>query len=105
MNELVKVENNQIIATEEFMKNYKEKKKIAEEFELMDKELKQVLKDGMEANNVEKISGCGIYAELKFSKGRKSLDTKRLESELPDIYAEYLKQGNPYSSLTLKMID
>lgn len=105
MNELVKVENNQIIATAEFMKNYKEKKKQAEEFELMEKELKQILRDGMEANNIEKISGCGMYAELKFSKGRKTLDTKRLEKELPDIYEEYLKQGDPYSSLTFKITD
>ncbi len=105
MNSLVEIKDNQIIATEEFTKNYKEKKKIAEEFDLMDKELKQVLKEGMEQNNIEKISGCGIYAELKYSKGRKSIDTKRLEEELPDIYEEYLKQGNPYSSLTLKMID
>ncbi len=105
MNEIVKVENNQIVATEEFIKNYKEKKKISEEFELMEKEFKQAIKDAMEQNNIEKVSGCGIYAELKYSKGRKTLDTKRLETELPDIYEEYLKQGNPYSSLTLKIMD
>ena len=105
MNELVKVENNQIVATEDFLKIYKEKKQIAEEFELMEKELKQILKEGMEANNIEKISGCGIYAELKYSKGKRSIDTKRLEEELPDIYEYYLKQGNPYSSLTLKFMD
>lgn len=104
MNNLVKVENGQIVAPEEFMKNYKEKQKIAEEFELMEKELKQILREQMEQNNIEKISGCGMYAELKFSKGRKSIDTKRLETELPDIYEEYLKQGDPYSSLTLKVM-
>lgn len=105
MNEIMKIENNQLSVSKEYMKTYLEKKKIAEEFELMDKEFKQGVKDLMEQNNIEKISGDMIFAELKFSKGRKSIDTKRLEEELPDIYKEYLKQGNPYSSLTLKFTE
>lgn len=105
MNEIVKITDGQLIATKDYMNTYLEKKKIAEEFELMDKEFKQAVRDIMDKNNIEKISGPGIYAELKWSKGRKSIDTKRLEQELPDIYEEYLKQGDPYSSLTLKIAD
>ncbi len=105
MNEIITLENNNIQVKEDYINTYKELKKAAEKFELMDKELKQKIKDLMTENNIEKISGCGIYAEIKYSKGRKSVDTKRLEQELPDIYEEYLKQGDPYSSLTLKILD
>ena len=29
-------------------------------------------------------------------RGRKSIDNKRLQAEMPEVYEKYLKQGNDY---------
>ena len=105
MQELVTIENNDIVIASEVIEEYKTLKKAKEDFELKEKEFKQVLKDKMSELGIEKWSGCGLNISIKYSKGKKTIDTKRLEKELPDVYEEYLKQGNPYSSLTIEVIE
>ncbi len=44
-------------------------------------------------------SGFNIF--WKWKKGTETCDTKRLKKERPDIYAEYLKVGNPTRAFSI----
>ena len=105
MNELVKIENNEIVIAKEIVDKIKDFKKAKEEMDLMEKELKQQLKDQMEKLGVKKFIINGLSATLKDATTRKSLDTTRLKNECPDIYEEYLKESPVASSITLTVAD
>lgn len=105
MNDLVKVENNEIIIANEIVDKFKQFKKLKEEMDLTEKEIKQQLKDAMESVGVKNWAFNGIYAEIKYCDGRTTLDNTRLKEELPDVYKEYSKKGEPYSSFTLKITE
>lgn len=101
MNELVKVENNEIIVAHEIIEEYKQFKKTKDAFDLKDKEFKQQLKDAMEQVGMKKFIMNGLCAVVKDGTTRTTLDSKRLKLELPDIYGEYSKTSEVASSLTL----
>ena len=103
MNELVKIENNEIVIAKEIVNQFKEFKKIKDQMDLKEKEVKQQLMDAMEKVGVKSWAFNGIFAEIKYCKGRTTVDTARLKEELPDIYEEYSKTGEPYNSFTLKV--
>ena len=101
MNELVKIENNEIIVkkgTIEQLKNFYELKA---KMDIMEKELKQGLKEVMEEKGVKKFIVNGLCASIKDSTTRTTIDSKRLKEECPDIYKEYSKTTNVASSITL----
>lgn len=101
MNELVKIENNEIIVkkgTIEQLKNFYELKA---KMDIMEKELKQGLKEVMEEKGVKKFIVNGLCASIKDSTIRTTIDSKRLKEECPDIYKEYSKTTNVASSITL----
>ena len=93
MNELVKIENNEIIVkkgTIEQLKNFYELKA---KMDIMEKELKQGLKEVMEEKGVKKFIVNGLCASIKDSTTRTTIDSKRLKEECPDIYKEYSKNS------------
>lgn len=101
MNELVKIENNEIIVkkgTIEQLKNFYELKA---KMDIMEKELKQGLKEVMEEKGVKKFIVNGLCASIKDSTTRTTIDSKKLKEECPDIYKEYSKTTNVASSITL----
>lgn len=105
MNELVKIENNSILVANEIIEEYKNFRKIKEEFEIKDKEFKQELKEAMEKVGLKKFIINGLCANIKEGTTRVTLDSKRLKEELPDIYEEYSKISEVSSSITLTIAD
>ena len=103
MNEIVKIENNEIIIKEEFIKKYKEFKKVQLEMEIAEKEFKEELKNAMELIGKENIILDGFSASLRKGSTRTTLDTARIKKELPQIYEEYSKTSETPSSIILKV--
>ncbi len=101
--ELVLVDNNQIIIAEDVVEKIKAFNKAKLEMDLMEKELKESLKNAMEKVGIKKFIINGLSATIKDPYIRKSLDTKRLETECPDIYRAYLKETEVASSITLSI--
>ncbi len=105
MNELVKVENNEIVIVGDIIDQFKNFKKLKDEMDLKEKEFKQSLKDAMELTGKTKFIANGLCASIKSGTVRTSLDSKRLKEELPDIYEEYSKTSPVASSITLTIED
>ena len=105
MNDLVKIENNEIVIASEVIEQFKEFKKIKEEMDLKEKEVKQQLMDAMEKVGVKSWAFNGIYAEIKHVDGKTTIDSKRLKEELPDVYQDYSKTTSVSSSVTISVLD
>ena len=101
MNELVKIENNEIVISEDFIDRYKNFKKIQLEMDLMEKDFKVKLKNAMESLGKEKIILNGFSAKIKAGYTTQKFDSTRFKKECPEIYEEYLKESNVSSSITL----
>lgn len=93
----INTKDNPVLITEAIEKELKYLKEV-------DKEI-QSLEDLKETSiaNIKKWMGDNTYAQsvdwkLRWNvvKGRKSIDTKALQQDHPDIYEKYLKQGNDY---------
>lgn len=101
MNELVKIENNEIIVENDFIEKYKSFLKLKAQMDLMKKEFELNLKTAMEEKGIKKFIVSGLCASIKDATTRNSIDTKRLKEECPDIYEAYLKTTPVSSSITL----
>ena len=101
MNELVKIENNEIIVDNEVVQQIIAFQKAKAKMDLMEKELKSSLKEAMEKVGLKKFIVSGLCASIKDATTRNSIDTKRLKEECPDIYEAYLKTTPVSSSITL----
>ena len=101
MNELIKIENNEIVISEDFIDRYKNFKKIQLEMDLMEKDFKVKLKNAMESLGKEKIILNGFSAKIKAGYTTQKFDSTRFKKECPEIYEEYLKESNVSSSITL----
>jgi predicted phage-related endonuclease len=101
MNELVKVEDGKIIVEQDIVKQIREFEQFKAEMDLKEKHLKEALKEAFEQYGITSWSTDGLSAKYKSATTRKSIDTKRLKEELPDIYEEYIKESNVASSISL----
>ncbi len=103
--ELVKVENNQIIAPQEFIDKIVEFEKKALEIELQKQEFKESLLQAMEENGITNWKTPNGEIEVSYRKPstRTTIDSTRLKKELPDIAEEYSKTSDVKSSITLKI--
>lgn len=105
MNELVKIENNEIVVVPEIIEQFKNFKRQKDEMDLKEKQFKQELKDQMEKLGIKKFIINGLSAVIKDGSTRTTLDSKKLKEELPDIYDEYSKTSEVASSITLTIAD
>ena len=106
MNELVKIENNEIVVTEQsFIDEYANYLKWKKETELKDKEFKQALADKMEQLGKKSINVGKLIITLKKATTRTSIDTKKLKEELPDVYQDYSKTTPVASSVVISVLD
>ncbi|MCI8575832.1 MAG: hypothetical protein HFI09_05115 [Bacilli bacterium] len=105
MNNLVKIENNEIVIANETIEKIKNFEKMKVEMDLMQKELKQQLKDKMDSLGIKKFIANGLCATIKSATTRTTLDGKKLKEELPGIYEEYTKVSDVASSITLTIAD
>lgn len=101
MNEIVKIENNEIIVAKEIIEQIKEFQKAKAKMDMMEKELKASLKNAMEQKGIKKFIINGLCANIKDATTRTAIDSKRLKEECPDIYEEYSKTTPVASSITL----
>lgn len=103
MNEMIKVENNEIVVAEEVMKELKKFQKAKLKMDLMQEQLKEEIKNAMEKYEKDKwISPDGtIVVNYIPETTSKRLDQKRLKEEQEDIYNEYLKDTTTKSYVKL----
>lgn len=102
MNELVKVENNEITINQEWIEKYKNFKRVQLEMDLAEKGFKEDLKYAMESIGKQSLILDGFSASIRKGSSRTTLDTKRIKEELPDIYEAYSITSETSSSITLK---
>lgn len=105
MNELVTIKDNQITLAKETISKIKEFQKTKLQMDLIEKELKERLKEAMKECGLKQFMADGIYADIAQVKGRETIDTKRLKAELPDVAEEYTKVGEPTERFTFKIIE
>lgn len=101
MNELVKIENNQIIVDRNAVERLKYLNEIEAELNILKKEINNGLKNAMEQKGIKKFIIDGLCATIRDSSTRTTIDSKRLKEECPDIFQEYSKTINVASSLVL----
>ena len=103
--DLVKIENDNLIIDEEYVKKYKQFLELKNYIYLADKEIKQGAKDYMEATGKTNIVAGGLCFEYRKGTTRTTIDSKRLKEELPDIYEEYSKTSEVSSSVVIKALE
>lgn len=101
MNELVKIEKNEIVIDSDFIEKYKNFKKLQLEMDLMEKDFKAKLKEAMELLGKDKVILDGFSAKIKAGFTTNRFDSARFKKECPDIYNEYLKESSVSSSITI----
>ncbi len=100
--ELVKVENNEIVISQDFINDFKEFQKIKLAMELKAKELKEELKEAMEKTGKKEILLDGFSATYRKGSVRTTIDTKRLKAEQPEIAKQYEKTSEASASVVIK---
>lgn len=100
--ELVKVENNEIVISQDFINDFKEFQKIKLAMELREKEFKEELKEAMELTGKTEILLNGFSATYRKGSIRTTIDTKRLKAEQPEIAKQYEKTSETSASVVIK---
>jgi len=103
MNELVKVENNDIIIAEEFRNKLIEFEKVKKEIEYQSELLKSELLELMPQIGKDRIILDGILITYKKGSKRTTIDTKRLKEENPEIAELYQKTSNVDPTILIKV--
>ncbi len=101
--ELVKVENGQVVVAQEIVNQIVNFKKEMLKMELLEKQLKEEIKEAMEKNNVTSLEFGELKIKYRSATTRTSLDSKKLKEELPDIYEEYSKTSEVASSISISV--
>lgn len=101
--ELVKYENGAIQVALEVCKKIADFEKKALEIELQKKNLKETLKNVMETHNLSTFENEYIKVSYKKASERKTVDSKKLKEECPEIYEAYTKTSNVSSSISLEV--
>lgn len=85
-----------IAATESFQKQLKT-------MQDRDTQLREALKEGMEASGIRKLSTETVDITYVAATERKTLDTAAIKEQEPDVYERYLKVSNVKSSIRIKV--
>ena len=90
-NEIIKVEDNNIVATQEGIKLIKKIQKATVELNMMNEKLKQAFLEKMEDNNIKNYtSPDGTFKVTYYAATTQSrIDSKKLKEEEPTIYEKY----------------
>ncbi len=93
-NNLIIVEDNELELTKEGIQFIKKLQKAKVEVAKMEEQLKEMFLNKMEKYNVDKfISADGTFKATYIKKTiSKTVDSKRLKEEKPDVYKKYLKE-------------
>lgn len=101
--ELVKVENGQVVVAQEIVNQIVNFKKEMLKMELLEKQLKEEIKQAMETNGVQSLEFGELKIKYRSASTRTSIDSTRLKKELPDIYEEYSKTSEVASSISISV--
>ena len=102
MNELVKVENNQIVVSSDFINDYKKFQELKLKMDLAEKEIKQEVKELIESG-VAIAPSEEIKITYRKASTRTTLDSKKLKEDMPDIFEEYSKTSKVTSSVSINV--
>lgn len=105
MEELVKIENDEIIVNQNAIDKIIEFNKLKKEMEYQEKLLKDGLMNLMNEKGIKKFITKGLSATIKDGSTRTTVDSKRLKEECPDIYEAYSKTTEVNPSLILTVAD
>lgn len=105
MNELLKIEDNNVIISSNAIDKLKQFQKAKLQMDLFEKEFKEKLKEAMKECGIKQFECNGIYADIVEVKGRETIDSAKLKKELPEIAKEYTKVGKPSERFTLRIDD
>ena len=104
--DLIKVnEENEIELAESVIAEIKNFEALKVKVEIQEQKLKEELLEAMKKYNINhwETSDGSIKAIYKNATTRKTIDSKRLKEELPDIAEEYSKVSNVKESVTLSV--
>src|SRR5574344_664539 len=101
--DLVKVNNGEITVAQEIVKQIVEFEKEKLKMDLIQKDLKEKLKEAMENNNVTKLEFGELKVSYRNASTKTTVDSKKLKEELHDIYEEYSKTSNVSSSISMSV--
>ena len=102
--ELIKIENNDIVISKDFIEEYREFQKIKLAMELKEKEFKEELKEAMEltGRTDKPILLDGFSASYRKGSIRQTIDTKALKKDFPEIVIPYIKETETSASVIIK---
>lgn len=106
-NELIQVIDNKIVVSEEFRNKLVEFEKLKKEIEYQEKLLKSELVELMPkyGKDEEPIIMEGVMISYRKGTIKKTLDTKRIKEELPDIYETYSKESEVAPTVIIKVAE
>ena len=105
MNELVKVENNEIVISEDFREKLINFEKLKKEIDYQSDLLKSELVELMPKLGKDKILLDGLAISYRKGTTRKSFDSKAFQVDHPEEYDKYIKESEVSPSITIKVGD
>ena len=105
MNELVKIENNDIVISQDFKEKLINFEKLKKEIEYQSDLLKSELVEIMPKLGKSTLPLDGILITYKKAYIRKSFDGKAFQKDHPEEYEQYIKETEVSPSVTIKVGD
>lgn len=105
MNELVRLENNEIIISSEYKNKLIEFEKVKKEIEYQSDLLKSELLEIMPQIGKERLILEGLSITYRKGSTRKSFDSKAFQKDSPEIYEKYIKESEVSPSIVIKVED
>ena len=105
MNELVKIENNEIVIKKELVEKIINFERYKKEIEYQEQLLKDGLLELMPKLGKSTLVQDGLSITYRKPSTRKTFDSKRLKEERPDVYDNFTRTSETKSSITIKVSD
>ena len=100
--ELIKTENNLIMASEELIKEALEIKYLEEKLKAKKDNLTLTLLEEMKKKDIKKIETPDVIISYVDETERETLDTKKVREEFPDVYDECVRFSKVKASVRIK---
>ena len=95
------IQDNKIIINQNVRSQLIEYQKQKAKMELLEKTLKEEIKEKLESNEAYELADEIISAKLTKASTRTTVDSKKLKEELPEVFEAYSKTSNVSSSISL----
>ena len=100
--ELIKIENDIVLATDQLVNEALEIKYLEEKLKAKKDNLTLTLLEEMKAKEIKKIETPDVIISYIDETERETLDSKRFRTENPDLYDEYVKFTPVKASIRIK---